>query len=122
MKTAIDITAGIRADRFAAIKYETLNGPGGIAVGKRLGLPWVLQWIFKKAWAHFCENIATVDWSKKQTAKSLFNDPDIWADMKHGIRQAFGRCLRYFVENGMLPLYVINPNSTGTKYYAPVGQ
>lgn len=116
------MAARIRADRFNAIKYEAFHGPRGTGVGKRLGSPWVFQWIFKRAWAHFSKNIATTDWSKKQTAKLLYNDPEDWGAMKHGVRHAIGRCLRYFVNQGMLPLYVVNPKSKGTKFYALINK
>ena len=116
------MTARIRADRFNAIHYETFNGPSGTRIGKRLGLPLVFEWIFKKAWAHFSKNIATADWSKKQTAKLLYDDPEDWGSMKHGVRHAIGRCLRHFVTQEMLPLYVVNPRSKGTKFYALIDE
>lgn len=113
-----NLAAGIRADRFETIKYQTSNGPRGPGVGKTLGRPWVFKWIFQEMWQRACNNIATADWSVKQSTKSLYNDADTWCDMKHGVRQAYGRCLRYFADHQMLPLHVINPKATGTKYYA----
>ena len=121
MHPETDITLGIRQDRFDAMKFESFVGRKGSGVGKRLGHHWVFSWQFQTTWEKVCKGISAADWTKKQTAKSLFNDPEIWSAMKHGIRHAIGRCLRYFVDNGMLPLYVINPKSTGTKYYAPLG-
>lgn len=120
--TESDIAAGIRHALFAAIKYEKRSGPNGPMVGKYLGRPWVFKWIFEKAWARMCAEIVTADWNKKQTTKSLYNDPDSWLDWKFGVRQAFGRCLRYFVDNKMLPLKVLNPLARGTKYYGLIDQ
>jgi hypothetical protein len=117
MNNKSDITTGIRHDLFADIQYERSMSKKGLAIGKRLGRPWVFQWIFNAAWKHFSAAIANADWRVKQCSKSLFGDAAEWGDFKFGIRQAFGRCLRYFVDQGMLPLRLVNPNATGTKFY-----
>lgn len=119
MKSKINIPTGIRADRFEAIQYEKTTGPKGSSVGKRLGCAWVFRHIFQATWDRICNSSATADWSKHQTAKSLYDDPN-WCSLGFGHRIAIGRCLRHFVNNGMLPLQVINPQSTGTKYYSPI--
>ena len=110
----------IREDLFDAIKY----GPGkkpGRDIGKYLGRPWVFKWIFQTAWEKFSTAIASANWSVKQSSKSLFGDEAGWKKYGEGTRQAIGRCLRYFVDHGLLPLRVLNPDATGTKYYGLIG-
>ena len=115
-----NIAALIRQERFEAIKYGPGNRPA-LDHGKRLGRPWVFKWIFELTWQRICSAIGDADWSVKQSSKSLFGDQVEWGNINHGIRQAIGRCLRYFVDQGMLPLRVLNPDATGTKYYGLIG-
>jgi hypothetical protein len=102
------------------MKFDASYWRGAVCEGKRLGWHWIYKALFVKGWTQFKASIATVDWSKKQTAQSLFNVPN-WRNMKFGTRIAIGRVLRYFVDNGWLPLVVLNPKATGTKYYGWIG-
>lgn len=122
MKYEIDIAAGIRADRFAAIAYDKLPGKKGTVVGLQLGPHFVFKWIFLEAWNHISANIATANRSKFYKTESLFNDADVWAGFEIPIRIAIGRCLKYFVDNNMLPLFCVNPHATGAKLYMVVNQ
>lgn len=92
-----------------------------VCEGKKLSRHWVFKDLFVECWANFQASITTVDWTKKQTAQSLFNVPN-WKKMKFGIRIAIGRVLRFFVKSGWLPLVVLNPKATGTKYYGLIGR
>lgn len=121
MKTTTDFAAGIRNDLFETTEFDTRHGPKGSSVGKKLSSHWVFKSVFLASWQRICQGIETADWGKRQTAKSLYNDVT-WPKMSVGLRIAIGRCLRYFVDNGMLPLYVVNPQSTGTKFYAPANR
>jgi hypothetical protein len=118
MKTKEKIANGIRYDLFSSIQYQTSDRPSrcGHGRGRYLGIPWVFKWIFQETWDQACANLALVDWSQKQCTKTLF-DPEKWAKLSCGVQQACGRCLRYFADNGMLPIYVMNPTASGTKYY-----
>lgn len=118
MNSLTDITPGIRDDLFAAIKYENRKGKSGTVIGMELGGHFVFRWIFQEAWKHISVGIVTADRCKFHTAKSLFNDADAWARFEKNESIAIGRCLRYFVDHGMMPLSVVNPNETGTKLYA----
>lgn len=115
----IQLTTSVRHDLFMTVSFAKRSGKKGPSTGLDLGRHWVLEWLFRSAWARFCSGLATADWSRPQTAESLFNDPN-WNSMKFGVRIAIGRCLRFFVNHGMLPLKVINPYSTGTKRYMPL--
>lgn len=112
-----DFAAVIRADRFAVTKFETRQGKGGPVVGLQLGRNFVFKELFETAGKRFCLTIVGADWTKPQTAKSLFNDPG-WDRLSFGRRIAIGRCLRYFVDQEFLLLGLLNPESTGTKKYS----
>lgn len=101
--------------------FEKSVWQGTPCEGRRLGWHWIYRSLFIACWKRFHANLESVDWSKKQTAKSLFNHPN-WANMKFGTRIAIGRVLRHFVGNGWLPLVVLNPKATGTKYYGLAGR
>jgi hypothetical protein len=98
------------------IKFETSFWNGSPCKGKRLGFHWVPMSLFIQCWEQFQQSLETADWSKKQTAKTLFDSPN-WTRMKFGIRIAIGRVLRYFVDTDLLNLRVINPKASGTKHY-----
>jgi hypothetical protein len=87
--------------------------------GKRLGWHWIFKSLYITCWKRFQRSMETVDWSKKQTAQSLFNHHN-WKNMKFGTRIAIGRVLRFFVRNKWLGLKVTNPKATGTKFYARI--
>jgi hypothetical protein len=113
------ISTGVRDDLFESLKYDKPNCKKGQVSGRYLSRHFVFEWQFRTSWEKICAGLTTVDWSKPQTAKSLYNYPG-WNSMKFGMRIAIGRCLRFFVNQGMLPLRVINPNATGTKRYLPI--
>lgn len=84
--------------------------------GLSLGGHWVEQGYFELAWRLVCAHFSRVDWSRKQTAESLCNDPD-WKDRRRGDRLKLGRCIKYFADNGMLPIWVCNPGKSGKLKY-----
>ena len=102
------------------MKFDASVWQDVVCEGKRLGWHWIFKALFIKCWKQFQASMQTVDWTKKQTAQSLFNAPN-WRNMKFGTRIAIGRVLRYFVNNCWLPLVVLNPRATGTKYYGLIG-
>ena len=110
MKREIDLSS---------IEFEVRDGPWGTSVGKMLGWQWVFKDIFENALIRFDATLPTLDWSKPQTSKSLYNDPD-WPEKKLVRRFAIGRCLRFFADRELLPLRCINPRATGTKKYVRV--
>lgn len=103
------------------MKFDASYWKGAVCEGKRLGWHWIYRTLFTKCWDNFQASLERVDWTKKQTAQSLYNVPD-WRNMKFGTRIAIGRVLRYFVDNGWLPLVVLNPNASGTKHYGLIGE
>jgi hypothetical protein len=108
MKNIIDITT--------QMEFDKGYGKYGPCEGKRLNHHWIFRSLFLTCARRFQENLERVDWSKKQSSQTLFDSPD-WKRMKVGTRIAIGRILRYFVDNGWLPLRVTNLKVRGTKYY-----
>ncbi|HWI82693.1 hypothetical protein [Ramlibacter sp.] len=86
--------------------------PGLILSGRY----WVEQGYFELAWRLVWAHFRRVDWSRKQTAESLCNDPD-WKDRRRGDRLKLGRCIKYFADNGLLPIWVCNPGKSGKRKY-----
>ena len=111
MEKALEITE--------LMKFDTSYWKGGPCEGKRLGWHWVFKSLYITCWKRFQKSFETADWSKKQTAQSLFNHHN-WKNMKFGTRIAIGRVLRFFVRNKWLGLTVTNPKATGTKFYARI--
>ena len=122
-KSEIDITAGIRVDLFDVIQYEKHPGKKGAMIGMQLGAHFVFKWMFEDAWKNISAGIAKADRYKFHTVESLFNNPEVWGGYEaKGIHIAIGRCLKYFVENKMLPLFCVNPHATSSKLYMVIDQ
>jgi hypothetical protein len=109
----------VRDDLFLALKYAERDTKYGPSKGLDLGRHFVYDGQFQSAWKRICAGLASADWTKPQSARALYNDP-CWESKSFGARIAIGRCLRFFVNHGMLPLQVINPQATGTKLYMPI--
>ena len=64
---------------------------------------WVMKSTYLHAYAAILANWGAIDWSVKQTAKSMmadaWGDPAVW-----GLNQALGRSAKFFVTHDMLPL------------------
>jgi hypothetical protein len=103
--------------RIDDIKFERRNGPKGTITGLQLGRHWVFQNIVVTTYKRALASIPMLDWNVRQTAKALYGDP-AWESWEKGHRHAIGRCIRFFAEHDVLPLRVINPKATGTKYYS----
>jgi hypothetical protein len=82
------------------------------------GKYWVPKSDVLLAWNHFSKAGLPEDYRTQVDAQILFGEPEaVWKAMKVGKRIALGRCLKYFVDNGMLPLRLANPGKKGKKKY-----
>ena len=90
--------------------------------GTSLGFPvrgyWVTKDLFDLMWRKANREIPKLDWSKQQTVVTIFGGKDEWQQLSFGQRIALGRCLKYFADQGMLPIRVANPGKKGTRKYA----
>jgi hypothetical protein len=118
-KMTTQIINDVRDDLFMALKYAKRDTKYGPSTGLDLGHHFVFDGQIRTAWVRICARLASADWTKPQSARALYNDP-CWESKSFGARIAIGRCLRFFVNHGMLPLQVINPQATGTKLYMPI--
>lgn len=120
MKSEIDIETHIRQDLFDAIRYEKRQNSHGPATGLQLSAHFVFKWIFKDAWSHISVGVTKVNPYKYHSTKSLFNDAAAWEGHETSTRIALGRCLVYFVREGMLPLECGNPDANNLIYAVTV--
>lgn len=115
------VASAIRHDLFARLEYRmpqgSPNGPAGLQVTP---INFVHKWIVQKSWACFSATLSVCDQTAVWSAKKLFNDAQAWEGYSKGVRQSIGRCLRYFVDHGMLPLHCINDHMQGGKLYVLV--
>jgi hypothetical protein len=65
---------------------------------------WVMKSTFLCAYAAIHENWDSIDWSLKQTAKSMVGNARWGAPEERGFVHALGRSVKYFMKNDMLPL------------------
>ena len=78
---------------------------------------WVPKRYFELMWESALKQLPILDWSKDQTAETLFGGKERWLSHKVGGRIALGRCLKYFADNEMLPIKVANPKKKGKRKY-----
>jgi len=71
---------------------------------------------FDLMWQKVTASLPTLMPGKRYTSKQIFAD-SLWNDFPTGRRIALGRVLSYFVEQGMLPLRLVNPNKRGPRRY-----
>lgn len=89
--------------------------PGGFPVFKST---------MELAWACVNKNWPNIDWSVKQTSKTMIGEEHWGAPEKKGFNQALGRAIRFFGKHDMLPLPVAlaktrrgNPYKGGMRLY-----
>lgn len=103
--------------QFRSIRYLNRSGGTSAHAGLTLGgRYWVEKGYFELAWELVWAHFGSVNWSRKQTAESLCNDPD-WHDRRIGERLKLGRCIKYFADTGLLPIWVCNPGKSGKRKY-----
>lgn len=103
--------------RFEDIDFQERSGSKAPGLGLLLpGNYWVHKSHFDEAWKLIHAANPALDWQGEQIAETLCADPD-WKYRKCGIRIKLGRCVKYFVDQGMLPLKVANPGKKGKRKY-----
>lgn len=112
--------------KFEDIKFSEGSGKRRTGLGLLArGGYWVPKAEVELAWHAASHNCPLLDWSIKQTTQTLLVDPE-WPTWRTPKRNRLGRAIRYFVDNAMLDLWVVNPEQTGTKKYlhrtlSPIG-
>ena len=104
--------------KFEDIKFDERSGSAKSGPGLLLpGGYWVLKKYFEMAWTQVRANASGLDWRAQQTAESLLGET-FWKPHKCGQRISLGRCVKYFVDQKMLPMRVANPGKKGKRKYA----
>jgi hypothetical protein len=80
------------------------------------GRYWVVQGHFDEVWELFWRSAHQLDPTRKHKTQTLCNDP-AWHDRPRGQQIALGRCVRYFAEQGVLPITLANPGKSGPRKY-----
>lgn len=101
------------------IRFTTRNGPKGLSVGLQIGRHWVSESYFRYVEKRVVDALPYLDKAKKYKAEDIINAPD-WPDKKIGTRIAYGRCLSFYVDRGMVPLKLMNPDKKGPRLYCPI--
>ena len=103
--------------KFKDINFSQRHGSKNTALGVCLpGGSWVNKSLFEEAWTRVCEGLPSPDSKELHTAKSMYGSED-WDRLNFGVRNALGRCVKYFVVQGMLHLKIANPTKKGTRKY-----
>ena len=78
---------------------------------------WVEQQMFEVAWFQAIESIDLLAPGKRYSAEDVCN-PALWGRLWRSEAIMLGRCLKYFVVNGLLPLIEANAGKRGKRMYA----
>jgi len=87
-----------------------LHTPGGY---------WVPKHVFDEVWARVGECLLWHVGAYPITTAVMYGTED-WKLLPIGFRLKLGRCVKYLVDQEILPLRVANPNKGGTRKYASI--
>lgn len=97
--------------------YERSNRYG-TELGMRVRGYWVQKSTFEQAAKLIEQNQHLLTWEKPLESRDICRHPD-WDTWLVSLRHNIGRCVRYFSEDGMLPLWIVNPEKGGPRRYMP---
>ena len=102
--------------KFADIKFGERGGSRANGLGLLTAGYWVEKEYFELAWTLIRADDPARDWHGKHTTVSLCNDPT-WKNRRVGKRIKIGRCVKYFVNEQMVPLSETNKGKGGSRRY-----
>jgi hypothetical protein len=105
----------MKCSKFESIEFTTNNDRGGES-GRFVKGVWVPKREFSLMWSRATSLAPSVGNASPLTAKTVFADKS-WEAFPLGKRIALGRVLLYFVEQGMLPLRLVNSGKKGPRRY-----
>lgn len=82
--------------------------PGGYWLGKKT---------FEMAWKQVNKGLPAAGGTAKHTARSMCGE-NFWLDHTFGQQIGFGRCIKYYADQGLLPLTETNKRKKGSRQYA----
>lgn len=93
-----------------AIPYRRQNANGKTYLALQMpGRKLVRKSHFEEVWNLFWASVHLHKTRRKHTTKELCKDPR-WEERPRGRRIAFGRCMKYFYDHGVLPITLANPH------------
>ena len=102
---------------FENIAFYERGGSDKPGLGQHLRGYWVGKKWFEIAWTNASVEFSKLDWAKPQTTESLCGEA-CWKANGFGNRLRLGRCIRYFADEGILPIQVANPGKKGKRKYS----
>lgn len=102
--------------KFEDIAFYERTGSDKPGFGRHLRGYWVDKKWFEVAWTNASVNFHKLDWTKEQTTETICGEA-CWKTSGLGTHLKLGRCVRYFADEGMLPIRVANPGKKGKKKY-----
>jgi hypothetical protein len=102
--------------QFSEIQFTEHKWRYGTSLGFPIAGHWVAKSTLIDAWNHVCKGIPSADSRAEHTAKSMYGEGE-WKNLPFGRQLALGRCVKFFVDKGMLPLKISNPTKKGTRKY-----
>jgi hypothetical protein len=102
---------------FPDIRFEVRPGHTAAWLGRYLpGGYWGDKEMFEVAWFQASESVDMLEPDKCYSSKDLCNQ-DLWKILRGGEPYLLGRCVKFFVTHGMLPLIEANPGRMGKRRY-----
>jgi hypothetical protein len=113
--------------KFEDIRYTEGDGKYANILGLYLpGGFFVFRSTMISAWSGVNENWADIDWSVKQTSKTMIGEKHWGEPEEKGFNQALGRAIRFFAKYDMLPFPLAfaktlkgKPYKGGSRLYVP---
>jgi hypothetical protein len=103
--------------RFEDIHFDARDSRTVKWFGRYLpGWYWAPKEMFAVAWHQTCDGIALLEPGKRYSAEDLC-DPHFWNTLWGGEPYMLGRCIKYLVVNGYLPLVEANAGKKGKRMY-----
>ena len=99
------------------INFIKRQGCYGSSEGLNIRGYFVSRSLVELMWAQAAKSLPTLDWSRKQDVRTVFGDKDLWLSQRIRVRIDLGRCLKYFVDQHMLPMREANPGKKGPRRY-----
>ena len=102
--------------KFEDIEFYERAGSSDHELGRHVGRFWDPKKNYETVWNGALVEIPKLDWTPNQTVRTISGVQD-WENKRLGYRFSLGRCLKYFVDEEMLPLRIANPGNKGTRNY-----
>ena len=108
----------MNAEQFNSITFNDRNDRYA-QMGRHLKGVFVPKQEFELMWRRASDSLPNLSTSSRLTAKAIYADHS-WDTFPLGKRIALGRVLCFFVEQGVIPLRLVNPDKRGPRKYVRI--